>query len=174
MELKEAIFTRRSVRHFIKKDVSQEQIEKILRAAMAAPSAVNQEALRYIVIRDRELLKTLSEVSSYATPLATCNVGIVVVGYTGGAYPEGLEQDLGAAVQNMWLQATEEGLGAIWLGISPEKRRMELVKQDLKLADNIIPLALFAIGYKNEENSGISKNIPDPYDRYDEDKIIYK
>ena len=59
------IFTRRSVRKYADKPVEKEKVEKLLRRAMQAPSATNQQPWEFIVVDDKELLKKLSSFHSF-------------------------------------------------------------------------------------------------------------
>ncbi|MGL4935595.1 MAG: nitroreductase family protein, partial [Cetobacterium sp.] len=88
---------------------------------------------------------------------------ILILGNKNVRFPQNLEQDLSAATQNILLQITEEGLGGVWLGISPENDRMELVKNSLNLNDNIIPFAIVPFGYSTEKEKIV--------DRYDLTKV---
>ena len=76
----EVIFNRRSIRRYKKQAVEEEKIEKILRAAMQAPSAANQQPWEFIVVRDKDNLKKLSEISAYSKMVAEAPLAIVVLG----------------------------------------------------------------------------------------------
>lgn len=162
-EKKDIIFERRSIRNYTDKKVSDEIVDRIIRAAMFAPSAGNQQGWEFVVVRNRKLLDDLAEISPYATPLKKSNIAIVVLGNKTLKYPQYLEQDLGAATQNLLLQITEEGLGGVWLGVAPEKDRMELVKNSLNLKGNLLPFAIVPFGYSAEAEKVV--------DRYDEKKV---
>lgn len=119
-----SIFTRRSIRNFLDKEVEEEKIEKILRAGMQAPSAWNFMPWEFIVVRDKDTLNKISKMSPYAIPAANSNVAIIVLANIKLIEKDNLwfQQDLGACVENMLLQATEEDLGSVWLGFYPEKK----------------------------------------------------
>ena len=74
------IFNRRSIRKFTTDAVEPEKIDRILRAAMQAPSAANQQPWEFIVVEDKENLKKLSDVSPYAKPVAGSAVTIALLG----------------------------------------------------------------------------------------------
>lgn len=165
MEAMELILTRRSVRKF-KPDVavSDKEIEQILRSAMAAPSAGNQQPWHFVVIRDRKILDEIPKFHPYAKMLAQVPVAILVCG------DETLEkhkgywiQDCSAATQNLLLGAHAIGLGAVWLGIYPREDRVIGLRKLLKIPEHVTPLALIAIGSPAE--------IPPPANRYDKSKI---
>ncbi len=149
-----AIFTRRSIRHFLDKEVEQEKVEKILQAAMQAPSACNGQPWEFIVVRGKENLEALSKYSPYAGSLKKANVGIVVLGNTQKTpYPDYLQQDLGAATQNILLQATELGLGTCWFGTCPDKARMDYLSKLYQLENHLMPFCVISLGYPDKENA---------------------
>ena len=163
-----SIFYRRSIRNFTDKDVECEKIERILRAAMQAPSAHNFKPWEFIVVESEKKKNDISKMSPYATPAGKSKISIIVLGNTKLVEKDDmwLQQDLGAAVQNMLLQIVEEGLGGVWLGFYPEMERVEKMKKYFNLPEHIIPFGVVAFGYSNEENKFI--------DRYDETKINFE
>ncbi|MDP0506207.1 MAG: nitroreductase family protein [Fusobacterium sp. JB019] len=164
----EEIFVRRSIREFSNKKVESNKVEEILRAGMQAPTAGNQRAYKFVVIENKEVLKKLSNLSLYAAPIEKCSVAIVVLKDENVArFPENLEQDLGAVVENMLLEAVYLELGAVWLGVSPLSERMDFVVDVLKLQKGEVPYCVIPIGYPGENQSNRF------IDRYDEKKIRY-
>jgi nitroreductase len=163
----EIIFKRRSIRKYEDREVENEKIEKLLRAAMQAPSAGNQRPWEFIVVKNKDTLKKLSDVSPYSKMVANANVVIVLLSNKEYMkYPEYWQQDMAAATQNLLLEATYLGLGAVWLGIAPLKQRMEYVKEVFNLPENIDVFAIVPIGYPIEENKYI--------DRYDENRVKFE
>ena len=162
------IFYRRSIRNFTDKDVECEKIERILRAAMQAPSAHNFKPWEFIVVESEEKKNDISKMSPHATPAGKSKVSIVVLGNIKLIEKDDmwLQQDLGAAIQNMLLQIVEDGLGGVWLGFYPEMERVNKMKKYFNLPEHIIPFGVVAFGYSNEENKFI--------DRYDEAKINFE
>lgn len=163
-----SIFTRRSIRKFKDKSIEPEKIKRVLKAAMQAPSAGNQQPWEFIVIDNKEILDDLKNLSLYAGPIGNAPLSILAVGNKEFMkFPENWEQDLGAAVENILIQAVEEGLGAVWLGISPLEDRISYVRNLLNLPENIIPFAAVPIGYpdENQENKFL--------DRFDEKRVHY-
>ena len=149
-----SIFQRRSVRTYLEKPVEPEKIETLLRAAMQAPSAGNQQASEFLVVQDAAALRQLSQMSPYSGLLAKAPLAIVLLGNTERMkLSENWEQDLGAAAENMLLEATELGLGAVWLGVHPLKERIDAVKAQLSLPEKLRPFAVVAVGYPKEENA---------------------
>lgn len=163
-----SIFTRRSVRQFTDEVVSQEKIEKILRAGMQAPSSWNQQPWEFIVVEGRENLDNLSALNVYASSLKTATLAIVISGDTNKMRaPEKWQQDLGAATQNILLQATELGLGSVWYGVAPNKETMDFVTEMFNLEENIHPYSIVGIGYPKDPNA--NKFI----DRFDASRVRY-
>ena len=147
MELSDAIYARASVRAFADEPVSDEQVERLLRAAMAAPSAGNQQPWSWHLTRDPDLRAALAAASPYAAPAARAPLVIVPCMVPGRArHADYCPQDLSAAVENLLLAAVGEGLGAVWMGIAPEPERMAAVSAALGLLEGEEPFALVAVG----------------------------
>ena len=159
------ILQRRSIRSFSSRLVTDAQIKNIVTAGMYAPSAGNQQGWRFIVIKNRILLDTLSKLSLYATPLKKANVAILILGDKNVKFPQNLEQDLSACAENILLEITNQGLGGVWLAVSPEKERIEYVKQVLNIQENEYPFCIIPIGYPEKEILQVN--------RFDEKKITY-
>lgn len=166
METMEAIHTRRSVRKYTDKKISEDLVEKILSAGMSAPSAGNQQPWHFIVIDDNKLLEEIPKVSLYAPMAKEASVAIVVCGDIQlEKYPGFWVQDCSAATQNMLLAAHALGLGAVWSGIYPLEDRVSGYRLLLGIPENIIPLSIIIMGYPLE--------IPKPVDRYKKERIRY-
>ncbi len=147
------LFGRRSIRAFRRGEVSDDQVQTLLEAAMAAPSAVAKDPWRFIVIRDRTILEELSNNLSNGVMLRKASLGVVVAGDIECAHDRQLSyllQDCSASIQNLLLAAHVIGLGACWLGVHPRQPRMELVTRLLGLPVEIIPVACIAIGHPTE------------------------
>ena len=115
-QIPSAIFTRTSTRNFESRPVESKYIIKILRAAMAAPSACNQQPWEFWVTDDKEIIARLSEASPYAKPVKNAPVAIVPCYRTDGlAAPMMAEIDMAMATQNILLEAEELGLGAVMI-----------------------------------------------------------
>jgi nitroreductase len=161
MDAFEAIMTRRSVRTYTGEAVAPEAIDKLLRAAMAAPSAGNQQSWRFVVVQDRARLQRLSLTSPYAGMLVACPVAIVVCGETAGErHPGFWVEDCSAAMENLLLACRASGLGAVWLGYYPDEERVERVRDELRLPETVVPLAIAAIGHTDEEKPGVDRYEP--------------
>ena len=150
-----AILTRTSVRSYEEKPIEKEKIEKLLRAGMAAPSAVNKRPWHFVVVTDRNQLESLSEANPYAAMVASAPLAIVVCGDMNKALEgdarEFWIQDCSAASENILLAATGMGLGAVWTGTYPSKERCAAVAKVLALPESLIPLNTIVIGYPDKE-----------------------
>lgn len=151
MAVIDSIMSRVSIRHFTNENVSEKDIETLLRAAMAAPSAGNKQPWTFVVVSDKELLTKMGdEVMSWA-PAKRAPVAIVVCGNLNNTFPgEGTNywiEDTSAATENILLAAHALNLGAVWLGCYPLSERTGFIGQLLGLPSNIIPMGIVAIGH---------------------------
>ena len=161
-----AIFHRTSVRQFQNKPVEEEKMEQILRAAMAAPSAGNQQPWEFYVITNPKTIQKLSQCSVYAGCAANAPVVLVPCLRTEGLiFPQMGEIDMAIATENILLEITELGLGGVWLGIAPLTDRIEKVDSILDLKDKLHAFALIPIGYPVQQHS--------QQDRFDIDRIHF-
>lgn len=155
-ETLETIFNRTSVRSYSSRKVEPEKVELLLRAAMAAPTAVNKQPWAFVVIDDRALLDTLSARLPYAKMLSQANLAIVVCGDLNKALLEVDQaywvQDCSAATENILLAAQSLGLGAVWTGVFPRDVRINTVRQTLNIPSHLVPLNLIPIGYPSTKN----------------------
>ena len=147
------IFGRRSIRRFSNQPVEDKQIDLLLKAAMAAPSAVARDPWRFVVVKEKGTLALMSEGLPNGKLLADAPLGIAVCGDIESAHgkQEGyMVQDCTAALENLLLAAHILGLGACWLGVYPRPERQEWISGLLELPDFIVPLSVAAIGYPAE------------------------
>jgi nitroreductase len=165
------IFNRRSIRKYTGREVEPEKIDRLLRAAMQAPSAANQQPWEFIVVKDKEMLQVLSEVNPFASHVANSFVAFVLVA-NGNALkapiaPFAWQQDMGAAAENLWLEAVHLNLGASWLGVATTKDAMDNIQDLFALPDYVKPFAVISVGYPDEEEHKF-------VDRYDATKVHYE
>ena len=147
MDCIEAIMTRRSIRSFKPGPVSDDQLETLLRAAMAAPSAGNERPWRFVVVRKPDTLARLSKATPFARPLASAAIGIVVCADRGKlAYPGLWPVDCAAATENMLLAAHALGLGGVWMGVHPISPLVWNVRRIVGTPRHVVPVSLVAIG----------------------------
>lgn len=147
------VFKRKSVRRYTDETVPDDVIENLLKAGMQAPSACNQQAWEFIVVKDKEDKQVISEMHKFASPAAGASHLIITLGNLNKAKAHRMiEQDLGACNENILLQATHEGLGAVWLGFHPVEDRTLKLKKYLNIPDYCIPFSVICIGYPAQEN----------------------
>ncbi len=164
------ILSRTSVRSFLDKAVEQEKVEKLLRAGMAAPSAVNKQPWHFVVVTDRKVLDALGDANPNAgfikkAPLAIVVCGDMTKALSGGGRDFWI-QDCSAATENILLAAVGMGLGATWTGTYPAQERCEAVASVLNLPETMIPLNTIVIGYPN--------GTPQPKDKWNEGNVSYE
>ena len=160
------VFKRHSVRKFKDERVSDDLIENLLKAGMQAPSSCNAQPWEFIVVSKSEDKEAISKMHKFAKPAAGASHLIITLGNLNEAMVIGMiEQDLGACNENILLQATHEGLGAVWLGFHPIEDRTLRLKEYLNIPDYCIPFSVICVGWPKSE--GEVKL------RYDESKVHY-
>jgi nitroreductase len=147
----EAIRTRRSIRRYTGESVPDDVLTDILKAAMSAPSAGNQQPWQFVVVTDRTLREAIAHFHPYAQMVPEAPVAIVVCGDLRLEHYKGYwVQDCSAATQNILLAAHAKGLGAVWVGIYPVEDRVRRLQQLLALPTQVVPLALVPVGIPAE------------------------
>ena len=163
------IFARRSIRKFLPTMVEDEKIEQLLRAAMAAPSAGNQQPWEFYVVRDKRVIQDLSQCSPYAGCANGAALAIVVCSRDEHMrFPAFTPLYLSAAVENILIEAVHLDLGAVWLGVTPYRAREVLVRRALGAPKGVTPFAIVALGYPQ----ATAEDKPHE-DRYDPSRIHY-
>lgn len=162
------IMTRTSIRQFTNEPVPAEMIEQMLRAGMAAPTAMNAQPWEFVVLNDRDTLNKLAGKLRYARMLEQAPLAIVVCGRTEWPDREGnlrenifWVDDCSAATENILLAAHALGLGAVWTAAKDD--RGEIVKDALGIPEGYKTLNVIAIGYPAEN--------PAPKDKWKPEKI---
>lgn len=164
----ENIMTRTSIRQFKNQPVEQEKIDILLKAAMAAPTAVNLQPWHFIVIDDKATIDLLSGNQPTNAPLLIALCGdtdktMMPDGKT--KLPDFWVEDVSAATENLLLAAHALGLGAVWTGVYPAMERTAEVANVLNCPNNIVPLAVVRVGYPDES--------PEPKNKFKEENISY-
>ena len=137
---------------------------------MQAPSAINSQPWEFIVIKDKENIKKIEDMSLYSKPAKTSTCCIITL--FNKKYIEKfdnyiwVEQDMGACTQNILLQAVEEELGAVWLGTYPDEERVNYLKKHFNIPDNVYPYSVIVLGYPKKDYKGT--------DRFKKDRIHYE
>lgn len=165
-----SIMTRSSVRAYTDQAIPNDTIEAILRAAMAAPTAVNSQPWHFVVVTDRARLDSIAaKLPNAERMLNHAPLAIAVCGdesrFLQGEGREYWVQDCSAATENLLLAAHALGLGAVWCGIYPISDRVADARKALLLPDSITPLCIVPIGYPADE--------PNVKDKWDTAKITY-
>lgn len=163
------VLNRRSVRDFTGESVTEEQLKMMLRAGMYACSARNSQPWEFIVIRQHNLLKRLSEGGPHWQPLQKAPLAIVVAADTRDIPPEVTDmfpQGCAAASQNILTAAAGLELGGVWLGCFPKKERMDFVSDALHMPEGVVPFSILAIGHP--------ANSPQPHDFYIKEKVHWE
>lgn len=158
------IFTRRSIRSFLDKPVEKEKVMRMVKAAMQAPSAMNQQPWEILVIDSEPMLSELKKMKNNTRPLQTAQVLIVLGHKSDLRVPDKVQQDLGCAAQNLMLEAVSEGLGTIWIGTMPNEEVMNQVRMYTNMPEDITPYAVFGVGYPDQDQNVF-------VDRFDEEKL---
>jgi len=164
----ENIMTRTSIRQYKDQPVEQEKIDIMLKAAMAAPTAVNLQPWHFIVITDKKTIGLLSGKQPTNAPLliAMCGDTDKTTMPDGKMkLPDFWVQDVSAATENLLLAAHALGLGAVWIGVYPAMERVAEVANVLNCPQNIVPVAVVRVGYPDEA--------PEPKNKFKEENISY-
>jgi len=149
MDILTAIQNRRSIRKFTAQKIERQILEELVRLGALAPSAMNQQAWRFVIIDEENLLQKIPEFSPYASFAKNAPAAILVCTDSKLEKISGfLEQDGAAAVENILLAASSFGLGATWTASYPLMDRVEGFRKLLNIQDEtIVPLALIVLGY---------------------------
>lgn len=157
-----AIMSRKSIRKYQDKPVSDEIVQDLLKAAMAAPSAGNEQPWEFIVLRDKAIMQQITEIHPYSKMLLHADVAIVVCGDEAKEVYKGYwVQDCSAASENILLAAEDKGLGAVWLGVYPIEERVEKLAELLKLPASVKVLSIIPVGYPAEEREATNRFNPE-------------
>ncbi len=156
MTLNEILTQRYSVRKYSDRPVEPEKLQQILQAASLAPSAVNRQPVRLILVQSPKGLENLEQATSfYRAPL-----GIIVCADTTVAWTRELDwknhADIDASIvtDHMMLKATELGLGTVWICRFDPGR----IRQDFALPEHWIPVNILAIGYPAQDSQPSAKH----------------
>jgi len=159
--LVEGILSRHSVRKFTGDPINENDLNTIVKAGMAAPSAMNIQPWSFIIITDKGILNNLCKALPYAKMLDKAGAAIIVCGDSKEA---NWVVDCAAATENILLAAHALGYGAVWTAVYKYESRIEPVRKECKIPNDIIPLNVIPIGI------AVDKNVK-PIDKYNESKI---
>lgn len=156
----ENIMTRSSVRTYTAELVDSADVITLLKAGMAAPTAMNRQPWVFVVITDAARRAAMAAELPYCKMAATAPLLIAVCGDKAKFIedaPEYWVQDCSAATENILLAAHALGLGAVWTGVYPVQDRVEMVSKALGLPEGIIPLNIICIGHPDSDNPAKDK-----------------
>jgi len=148
-DILDIIKLRRSIREYKKKIPSEEDIEKILQAGSWAPSGLNNQPWRFLVIKDKDQKDKLAEFTKYGDIIKDAPAVIVVCMDIADSYNR--DKDLmaiGACIQNMCLEAHSLGLGTCWMGEILNRKKE--VCEFLNLYEELELMAVVTLGYSSE------------------------
>lgn len=161
------IFSRKSVRSYTLEPVSSEQLETILKAAMAAPSGINLQPWRFVVVTEQAVKDSLA--GGFNKMISQAPVAIVVCGQTirdNGKPNDNWTADCAAATENLLLAVEALGLGAVWTACYPYESRMEPAIRVLGLPEDVKPYCVVPVGHPAGENQ--------PKDKWKPENIHYE
>ena len=147
------IFQRRSIRSYIDKEVSEDILVLLLKAAMAAPTAANRQPWEFIVVTDKEKLNELRSTlyaGQYNAPVAIVVCGNMKLAFS-SQDKELWVQDCSAAIENILITAAGIGLGSVWIGLYPTLSKCKPVCKVLNIPEHVIPMSVVYVGYPAEK-----------------------
>ena len=164
----DVIMTRTSIRAFTGEPVSKDMLETILKAGMAAPTGMNAQPWRFVVITDQDKIKEIFGTGFRSEMFTTAGAIIVVCGEaeTNGRPNMFWYEDCSAATENILLAAHALGLGAVWTAGYPAMDRVTPVSEALGIPSNVLPLCVVPLGYPAED--------PEPKDKWKPENIHWE
>lgn len=163
------IHSRKSVRSFTGEPVSKNDLDTIIKAGMAAPSAVNLQPWSFIAVTGRKKLDTLAEGLPHARMLFKAGAAIVICTEAEKAYNKSKDTaiiDASLAGENILLSIEALGLGGVWTAAYPYEDRMKHVRSVLGIPQEVIPLNVIPVGIPTGEDK--------PKNKYNKEKIHWE
>jgi len=163
------IHSRKSVRSFTGAPVSKADLNKIIRAGMAAPTAVNMQPWSFVVVTDRKKVDELAAGLPYARMLFKAGAAIIVCTEPDKAYEKNKDLaviDASLAGENILLAIEALGLGGVWTAAYPYEDRMAHARNVLGIPQEVIPLNVIPVGIPTEASI--------PKDKYKKEKIHWE
>ena len=164
----DVIMTRTSIRAFTGEPVSKDMLETILKAGMAAPTGMNAQPWRFVVLTDQDKIKEIFGTGFRSDMYTTAGAVIVVCGEaeTDGRPNMFWYEDCSAAAENILLAAHALGLGAVWTAGYPAVDRTAPVSEALGIPSNVLPLCVIPMGVPAEN--------PEPKDKWKPENIHWE
>ena len=160
------IMKRKSVRTYTEEEVTREELEDLLRAGMQAPSACNTQNWKFIATNNLELVHKVGELPGYYGMAKGAGAVIIAMGEPGVKFGEFTEVNVAATIENILLEATSIGLGAVWCAIHPMEERIAAFRELFAIEEKYLPIACIVIGHTDDKE--------DRRDTYDPEKVIWK
>jgi nitroreductase len=163
------IHARKSVRNFTGAPVSKADLEKIVKAGMAAPTAANMQPWSFVVITERKILDDLAAGLPYAKMLTKAGAAIIVCTEPDKANGKSKNLaiiDASLAGENILLAIEALGFGGVWTAAYPYADRLKHVKEVLNIPEEVIPLNVIVIGVPTGQDK--------PKDKYRKEKIHWE
>jgi nitroreductase len=153
MELLEIMLNRRSTRKFNDKEITRQDLDLILKAALLAPTSMNRKPCNFMVVENRDVLTQLSQSKNHgAELLAGAKKAIVVIGDE--LIADTWCEDSSIALTHMHLMATELGIGSCWVQIHLRNKNdvdsEEIVRDILKIDSNYRIVGILALGHSDD------------------------
>lgn len=146
MDLMEGLYTRRSVRNYTDQPVERELLLEIIKAGSWAPSGLNNQPWRFVIVRDGAMRSRLAGLTKYSRIVESAPASVAVFIDHEAMYSEVKDhQSIGACLENMLLAAHALGLGAVWLGEILKNAAM--VRELFGLPDRFELMAVVAVGH---------------------------
>lgn len=166
METLQTILTRKSVRAFEDREVEDEKIELLMKAGMAAPTAMNTQPWEFYVCKSEESKKAIRDVMAFGK----YNAGIIIIPCVKEAATVPVAHDLcycdlGAASENILLAAHDMGLGGVWCAVYPNKLKMKQLRKVIKAPLGHTPFCCLYIGYPSKDDKSKVK------EKYDDKRV---
>lgn len=156
MELLEGIYSRRSVRNFTDAPVAEDHLQEILKAGSWAPSGLNNQPWRFVIVRSKEKRLELAKLTKYRRIIEDAPLSIAVFCDRTAMYNDTKDhQSVGACLQTMLLAAHGLGLGSVWLG--EILKSADEVRKLLELPEQMELMAVVAVGHPRERNQSSSR-----------------
>ena len=155
----DVIFSRKSVRHYTDQEVETDKLLTLVKAGMAAPTAMNRQPWSFIIVTNMAQVASINDRPGLMM-LKKAKAVILVLGKKDEKF---WQQDCSAATENILLAAEALGLGAVWCAGYPMTDRTESYKELFNYSDDYEVLSLISIGYSTGEDQ--------PKDKYKEEKI---
>lgn len=160
------IHSRKSVKSFTGAQVSTENLEKIVRAGMAAPTAVNKQPWSFVIVTEKRKIDELAKGLPTARGIDKAGAVIIVCTEPEKANLQSKDFaiiDATLASENILLATEAMGLGGHWTASFPYEDKMKHVRSVLGIPVNVIPLNVILIGVPTGEDK--------PKDKYKKDRI---